>query len=73
MRRLNTAQKIILTLGILGFIVAVYGRFNGWEYNDYFVFFYTSTSFMWIAFLDTKQRCHNPFKRKKTDKALKKA
>ena len=66
MKKLNTAQKTILILGILGLLTAIYGKFNGWEYKTYFILFYTSTSFMWIAFLDNKKKCYNPFKRKRT-------
>ncbi|RDY60662.1 hypothetical protein [Flagellimonas nanhaiensis] len=66
MKKLNTAQKTILILGILGLLTAIYGKFNGWEYKTYFILFYTSTSFMWIAFLDSKEKCCYPFKRKKT-------
>ena len=66
MKKLNKAQKTILVLGILGFLTAAYGKFNGWEYKNYFILFYTSTSFMWIAFLDSKEKCYNPFKRKKS-------
>ena len=65
MKKLNTTQKVILVSGIIGVLVGIYGKFNRWEHDDYFIPFYMGASFMWIAFLDSKQTCCIPFGRKK--------
>lgn len=57
MRKLNTAQKVIFILGIIGVAIGIFGKLNSWEYKDYFIPFYTGASFMWIAFLNTNNEC----------------
>nr|WP_297785056.1 hypothetical protein [uncultured Allomuricauda sp.] len=64
MKKLNTKQKVVFSLGILGVLVGIYGRFNAWEYMEYFPFFYTGSTMMWIAFLPQGKLCCNPFKKK---------
>ncbi|WP_222984926.1 hypothetical protein [Flagellimonas meishanensis] len=61
MRKLNTAQKVILILGIVGVITGIYGKWNGWEHKSYFIPMYTGLTFMWIAFLDDKNNCERTF------------
>ncbi|WP_396591791.1 hypothetical protein [Allomuricauda sp. R78024] len=64
MKKLNTSQKIVLISGIIGVLIGLYGKFNGWEYDDYFIFFYTGISLTWVAFLKTdKKSCSLPGKR----------
>jgi len=63
MKKLNTTQKVVLTIGLLGLIASIYGKFNGWGYDEYFTIFYTSLSMLWVAFLPQKKTCCNPFKR----------
>ncbi|MEC7772283.1 MAG: hypothetical protein VX798_13925 [Bacteroidota bacterium] len=69
MKKLNTRQKVVFSLGILGVLVGIYGRFNAWEYTEYFPFFYTGSTMMWIAFLPQGKSCCNPFKRKAAQKS----
>lgn len=58
MKKLNTSQRIVLISGIIGVLIGLYGKFNGWEYDDYFIFFYTGISLTWVAFLRTNRtRC----------------
>ena len=64
MRKLNTKQKVVFAMGVLGVLIGIYGRFNAWEYMEYFSFFYTGSTMMWIAFLPQKKSCCNPFRRK---------
>lgn len=64
MKKLNTVQKTILGLGILGTAFGLYGKFQGWDYEDYFPLFYTSLSFMWIAFLNPDRASGCSLKRK---------
>lgn len=60
MKKLRTDQKVVLALGIVGVGVGIYGRFSGWEYDDYFVPFYTGISLSWIAFLQSDSKsCQN--------------
>lgn len=66
MRKLNTERKIILTLGIIGVLTGIYGRYNAWAYDDYFVFFYTGMSLVWVAFLTSSKSCSRPFWKKQT-------
>lgn len=63
MKKLGTVQRIIFILGILGIVTGTYGKWQGWEHNDYFELFYTGISFIWISFLDTKNKSCNPFKK----------
>ena len=65
MKKMNTSQKVILTLGILGTLTGIYGKWTGWAYDDYFVFFYTGMTFSWIAFLPSSKSCCMPFWKKK--------
>ncbi len=69
MRKLNTKQKVVFTIGILGIIVAIFGRYNGWEYMEYFPIFYSSMGMIWISFLPNSKSCFNPFKKKQTQKS----
>ncbi|WP_420400715.1 hypothetical protein [Flagellimonas sp.] len=64
MKKLNKAQRLIFLLGIIGTLVGLYGKFNGWEHNDYFPIFYSGMSFMWIAFLPSGKTCCNWFKKR---------
>ncbi|NAY92896.1 hypothetical protein GTQ34_13315 [Muricauda sp. JGD-17] len=57
MKKLNTAQKVILVLGIIGTIVGIYGKWNGWDHKSYFIPLYTGLSFMWVAFLNSDSKC----------------
>lgn len=68
MKKLNTTQKVVFTLGLLGVVASTYGKFQGWEYNEYFPIFYSSLSMMWIVFLPHRKSCNNPFKRKAVQK-----
>ncbi|MCL6264903.1 hypothetical protein [Flagellimonas myxillae] len=63
MKQLSKTQKVIFVLGVLGTVLGLFGKFNGWEHDDYFPIFYTGMSFMWIAFLKSGKQCYNPFKR----------
>lgn len=64
MKKLSTSQRIVLVSGIIGALIGLYGKFNGWEYDDYFIFFYTGISLTWVAFLKTdKKGCSLPRKR----------
>ncbi len=58
MKKLNTSQKIVLISGIIGVLIGIYGKYDGWLYDDYFIFFYTGISLTWVAFLRTDRRCH---------------
>ncbi|MDF0717853.1 hypothetical protein PY092_16940 [Muricauda sp. 334s03] len=69
MKKLNTRQKVVFSMGILGVLIGVYGRFNAWEYMGYFPFFYSGSTLMWIAFLPQRKTCDNPFKRKVAQKS----
>jgi len=64
MKNLNTKQKVVFAIGILGVLVGIYGRFSAWEYAGYFPFFYAGSTMMWIAFLPQKKSCCNLFKKK---------
>lgn len=64
MRKLSTTQKAILVMGIIGTSIGLYGKFNGWEYDSYFVFFYTGMTLMWVAFLNSGKSCCRPFWKK---------
>lgn len=66
MRKLNTKQKVVFVMGILGVSIGIFGKFNTWEYMEYFPFFYSGLTMMWIAFLPNRKPCYNPFKRKET-------
>ncbi|NDV16471.1 hypothetical protein GO009_10575 [Muricauda sp. TY007] len=68
MRKLNTTQKVVFAMGILSLLIGIFGRFNAWEYMEYFPFFYSGITMMWIAFLPQKKACCNPFKRKSVQK-----
>ncbi|PWL37984.1 hypothetical protein DKG77_06745 [Flagellimonas aquimarina] len=63
MKKLDTSQKIVLISGIIGSVIGIYGKFAGWEYDDYFIFFYTGVSLTWVAFLKTDRRCLKIFKK----------
>lgn len=69
MRKLNTRQKVVFAMGVLGVLVGIFGRFNDWEYMEYFPFFYSGTTMMWIAYLPQRKSCCNPFKRKAAQKS----
>ncbi|MCK0160660.1 hypothetical protein [Allomuricauda sp. F6463D] len=69
MSKLNTKQKVILAMGALGIMIGIYGKFNTWEYMEYFPFFYSGATLMWIAFLPNKKSCYNPFKKKEVQKS----
>ncbi|MEW2922901.1 hypothetical protein AB1A65_15610 [Muricauda sp. ANG21] len=68
MRKFNITQKVILGMGIVGTIIGFYGKWNGWAYNDYFVFFYTGITMTWIVFLPSNKSCCFPFWKKKAQK-----
>ena len=75
MKKLNTIQKIILALGILGVLVGIYGKWSGWDHKSFFIPFYTGLSFMWIATLDNQNDCERRlfkriFRKKPIDKKL---
>ncbi len=61
--KLNKVQKTIFILGILATGIGLYGKFNGWEYGDYFPIFYAGLSFLWIPFLKAEKTCYKLFKR----------
>ncbi|KQC31211.1 hypothetical protein [Flagellimonas eckloniae] len=65
MKKLNIQQKVILGAGLLAVLIGIFGKISGWEYDYYFVPFYTGISLSWIAFLDTSSKCCNPFKKVK--------
>lgn len=69
MKKFNTSQKVVMAMGILGGITGIYGRFNGWEYGDYFPFFYTGMTMVWIVFLPSSKSCCGLFKRKKAQES----
>ncbi|WP_318312017.1 hypothetical protein [Flagellimonas crocea] len=69
MRKLSTTQKVVFAMGILGVAIGIFGRFNDWEYMEYFPFFYSGSTMMWIAFLPKRKSCNNPFKRKQAQEA----
>ena len=69
MKKLNTRQRVVFAMGICGILIGIYGRFNAWEYMEYFPFFYTGSTMMWIAFLPQKRSCCHLFKRKSAQKS----
>ena len=69
MKKLKTSQKVVLTMGILGVAIGIFGKFSAWDYGEYFPFFYAGSSMMWIAFLPQKNYCCNLFKRKEVQKS----
>ncbi|SDQ47974.1 hypothetical protein [Flagellimonas zhangzhouensis] len=66
MKKLNTSQKIVLVLGVVLVGISIFGKFNQWEYGSYYPIFYAGISMSWIAFLPSRKKCHNPFKKKQT-------
>ncbi|WP_190809659.1 hypothetical protein [Flagellimonas sp. S3867] len=56
MKKLNKAQKFIFISGILLTTFAILGKLDNWD-MDFFPFFYTGSTFMWIAFLNTGKGC----------------
>lgn len=66
MKRLNKAQKFIFITGILLTTFAILGKLNNWDI-DFFPFFYTGSTFMWIAFLKTEKSCCTSLKKKSVD------
>ncbi|MBR9854559.1 MAG: hypothetical protein GYB37_08270 [Algicola sp.] len=69
MKKLNTKQKVVFAMGILGVLIGIYGKLNTWEYATYFPFFYSGSTMMWIAFLPQRKSCCHPFKRKTAQKS----
>ncbi|MAU16514.1 MAG: hypothetical protein CMH46_13360 [Muricauda sp.] len=69
MKKLKTSQKVVFAAGVLGVLIGIYGRFNAWEYMEYFSFFYAGSTMMWIVFLPQKKSCSNLFRRKKAQKS----
>lgn len=69
MKKLSTTQKVVMAMGLLGSAIGIYGRFNGWEYMDYFPFFYSGMTMIWIAFLPSTPTCCRFFKRKRTQES----
>ena len=61
MKNMNTIQKAVFVLGVLGFIIGVYGKWNGWDDKGVFILFYTGLSFMWISTLEDSNRCERAF------------
>ncbi|AWX43842.1 hypothetical protein HME9304_00833 [Flagellimonas maritima] len=61
MKKLNVTQKAILISGIVGICIGIYGKWLGWEYKSYFIPLYIGTSFIWIAFLNTDNKCEYRF------------
>ncbi len=55
--RLRPHQKVILLVGILGVIIGIYGKINGWERNTVFNFIYTGTGLLWVAFIGNSKHC----------------
>ncbi|WP_036379908.1 hypothetical protein [Muricauda sp. MAR_2010_75] len=68
MKKLNTTQKVILGMGIVGASIGFYGKWMGWAYDDYFVFFYTGMTMVWITFLPSSKACCVPFWKKSAKK-----
>ncbi len=56
-------------MGILGGIIGMYGKFNGWEYSDYFPFFYTGMTMVWIVFLPSSKSCCGLFRRNRAQES----
>ncbi|HBU77487.1 MAG TPA: hypothetical protein DEF18_05240 [Muricauda sp.] len=69
MKKLKTIQKVVLAMGIIGVSIGIFGRYQTWEYMEYFPFFYSGITMMWVAFLPQKKSCSNPFKRKAAQKS----
>ncbi|WP_421812893.1 hypothetical protein [Flagellimonas sp.] len=68
MKKLNKTQKIVFAIGVLGVLIGIFGKLKAWEYDEYFPFFYSGLSMMWIVFLPQRKSCNNPFKRKAVQK-----
>lgn len=66
MRKLGTTQKVVLIMGIISISIGAYGKFNGWEYDTYFVFFYMGIYLALTAFLSPNRTCCRPFWKKQT-------
>ncbi|TAI49705.1 hypothetical protein [Flagellimonas allohymeniacidonis] len=67
--KLSKVQWTLLVVGVFLTLTGIYGKTIGWDKNDFITFFYTGTSFMWIAFLDNRRskRCY--WRKKKTEEA----
>ncbi|MGW9687258.1 hypothetical protein [Flagellimonas sp. 2504JD1-5] len=66
MKRLNKSQKFIFISGVLLTAFAILGKWNNWDI-DFFPFFYTGSTFMWIAFLKTEKGCCFSLRKKRID------
>ncbi|WP_228234896.1 hypothetical protein [Allomuricauda sp. M10] len=66
MKKFRTSQIVIIAIGIIGGLIGIFGKFDGWDYNTYFPIFYSGTTMVWISFLPNKGCCCNLFKRKAT-------
>jgi hypothetical protein len=64
MKKFRTSQIVIIAIGIIGGLIGIFGKFDGWDYNSYFPFFYSGMTMVWISFLPNKGCCCNLFKRK---------
>lgn len=69
MKKLKTSQKVVLAMGIIGVSIGIFGKYKTWEYMEFFPFFYSGITMMWVAFLPQKKSCSNPFKRKAEQKS----
>ncbi|MBO0321695.1 hypothetical protein J0X14_05265 [Muricauda sp. CAU 1633] len=68
MKKHSTTQKIIMGIGIVGALIGFYGKWTGWAYDDYFAFFYTGMTMVWITFLPSSRSCCIPFWKKSIKK-----
>lgn len=66
MKKLNKAQKFIFITGVLLTTFALLSKWNNWDV-DFFPFFYTGSTFMWIAFLKPEKNCCSNMKNKRID------
>lgn len=66
---MSTSQRVVLAMGLIGSCIGLYGRFNGWEYMEYFPFFYAGMTLLWMAFLPSSRKCCGPFKKSQTQES----
>jgi hypothetical protein len=69
MKKFRTSQIVLIVIGIVGGLIGIFGKFDGWDYNRYFPFFYAGMTMVWYSFLPSKKCACNVFKRKQVQKS----
>nr|WP_299342805.1 hypothetical protein [Allomuricauda sp.] len=65
--KLSKVQWTLVFVGMFLAFTGIYGKTVGWDNNDFITFFYTGTSLVWIAFLDSKKSKKCWIKRRKNE------